>query len=46
MLRPDAMVQQASHIATEIGQLAHQQRLQYKEAKLEKEKAKDKTVES
>lgn len=46
MLRPDAMVQQASHIATEIGQLAHQQRLQYEEAKLEKEKAKDKTVES
>jgi hypothetical protein len=41
MLRPDAMVQQASHIATEIGQLAHQQRLQYEEARLEKEKAKD-----
>lgn len=45
-LRPDAMVQQTNHIATEIGQLAHQQRIQYEEAKLEKEKAKNKTVES
>ena len=46
MLRPDAMVQQASQIATEIGELTQQQRRQYEEAKLEKEKAKDKTVES
>ena len=44
-LRPDAAAQQTSQIATALGQLAHQQRVQYEEAKSEKEKAKNKTVE-
>lgn len=44
-LRRDAASQQTNQIATAVGALAHQNRLQYEEAKREKDQARQTTVE-